>query len=516
MKRRIVSFLLFLILIFNLSGCSTSDFTLYFGIDTIPENLDPQKAESYSELLTVKNCFRGLLKLHENNIPVLDLAESYELSSDKKTYTFKLKECYWSNEKKITSKDFHFAIERATLPLTETPNPEIFYSIVGAKERLLGNNVKLGINSNKDDTLVIQLTEPDDSFLNKLCNAAFLPCNQSFFDSCGGKYGLGTKFLLTNGDYKISAWSENNLRLKMVGEPKNSAVAKTVVLSVSTQGKGVIDRICDNDIGMSVNTYDDFTRVDKSQYSVDVLYKINYSLIFNKNTDVGKNSQLTAALAKSIDRDGLNVALNDRYVLSKSVFSNQSIISSVLTKSEFKSDFSFQYSAQHSRSEYLEAIKNLPNQKMPTLNVLTIEDPQIKSILTNVISKWESNLGIYVNIKTVKNDAALLSKMKSGDFTVAFCPVGNNIDETINLFKEGNSLDFANENVYSMIDQYNASTNYRAKVDLFKQIADTLNSDSSIIPIISVPTAYIWHNEYQGVSFNKTDNTLYFSEIYKN
>ena len=83
MKRRIVSFLLFIILIFSFSGCSASDFTLYFGIDTVPENLDPQKAESYSELLTVKNCFRGLLKVDENNIPVLDIAESYELSSDK-------------------------------------------------------------------------------------------------------------------------------------------------------------------------------------------------------------------------------------------------------------------------------------------------------------------------------------------------------------------------------------------------------------------------------------------------
>lgn len=517
MKRRIVSFLLFIILIFSFSGCSASDFTLYFGIDTVPENLDPQKAESYSELLTVKNCFRGLLRVDENNIPVLDLAESYELSSDKRTYTFKLKECYWSNEKKVTSKDFHFAIERATLPLTETPTPEVFYSIVGAKERLLGNeNIKLSINSDKEDTLVIKLTEPDDSFLNKLCSLAFMPCNESFFNSCGGKYGLGTKYLLTNGDYKISSWSENNIRLKMVSEPKNSAVAKTVVLSVSTQGKGTIDRVRDNDIGMAVNTYDDFTKVNDSYYTVDVLYRINYSLIFNKNTEVGKNSQLTTALAQSIDREGLDSMLNDRYILSESVFSNQAIISSVLTKSNFESKFSIKFSPEESRASYLEAIKTLPGKKMPTLNVVTIEDPQIKSILANVVSKWESNLGIYVNIKTVKNEAALLSKMKSGDYTVAFCPIGNNIDESINLFKKGNSLDFANETVYSIIDEYNTSTDFSTRVSSFRKIGNILNNDSSIIPIISVPTAYIWQKEYQGVSFNKTDNTVVFSDIYKN
>ena len=515
MKRRILSFLLLIVIIFSLSGCSASDFTLYFGIDTIPENLDPQKAESYSELLTVKNCFRGLLRLDSNNNPVLDLAESYNVSNDGKIYTFKLKESYWSNGKKITSKDFEFAIKRATLPLTETPTPEIFYSIVGAKERLSGNeNAFLGVNAEKEDTLIITLTEADDSFLNKICSAAFLPCSESFFNSSGGKYGLGTKFLLTNGDYKIIAWSENNIRLKLVSEPKNSAVAKTVVLSVSTQGKGAIDRICDNDIGMTVNTYDDYTRVSKNNYIVDVLYRINYSIIFNKNTAVGQNFMLTTALAQSIDISALDSILNDRYIISNGVFSSQAIISSILTENNSKSNILNQYNPEQARTNYLEAIKSLPGKKMPTLNVVTIDDPQIKSVLANVISKWESNLGIYVNIKTVKNEAALLSTMKSGNYTVAFCPIGNNIDESINLFKSGNALDAANDTVYSIIDQYNISNDYKTKLNAFNNICNIVNNDSSIIPIISVPTAYIWHKDYSGVSFNKTDNTLYFVDIY--
>ncbi len=517
MKRRIISFLLFIAIIFSFSGCTATDFTLYFGIDTIPENLDPQKAESYSELITVKNCFRGLLRLDENNIPVLDLAESYDISTDEKTYTFKLKESYWSNGKKLTSRDFHFAINRATQPLTETPTPEIFYSIIGAKERLFGNqNAILGVNSDNEDTLIITLIEPDDSFLNKICSPAFMPCSESFFNSSGGKYGLGTKYLLTNGDYKISAWSENNIRLKLVAEPKNSAAAKTVVLSTSTQDKGTIERICDNDIGMTVNTYDDYTKVNRNDYTVDVLYRINYSIVFNKNTAVGQNRLLTNALAQSIDINALDDMLNDRYILSNGVFSTQAIISSILTENSSESNILSNYSAEQSRANYLEAVKNLPGKKMPTLNILTIDDPQIKSILANVISKWESNLGIFVNIKTVKNESALMQTMKSGDYTVAFCPIGNNIDESINLFKNGNSLDAANETIYNIIDQYNLSNDFNTKLSCFKQITNILNSDSSLIPIISVPTAYIWYNEYSGVSFNKTDNTIYFIDIYRN
>ena len=92
----------------------------------------------------------------------------------------------------------------------------------------------------------------------------------------------------------------------------------------------------------------------------------------------------------------------------------------------------------------------------------------------------------------------------------------NNIDESINLFKKGNSLDAANETIYNIIDQYNTSNDFNSKLNSFNQVANILNSDSSIIPIISVPTAYIWYNEYSGVSFNKTDNTIYFIDIYRN
>ena len=89
-----------------LAGCESEELTLYFGVNRMPINIDPQKASSYGELLAVRNCFKGLTKLDKDNNAVLDLAESYKLSENKLTYTFKLKDAKWQNEEKVTSFDF--------------------------------------------------------------------------------------------------------------------------------------------------------------------------------------------------------------------------------------------------------------------------------------------------------------------------------------------------------------------------------------------------------------------------
>ena len=53
-------------LLLSLSACSREDFNMFFGIEKMPQNIDPQKASSYSELLTVRNCFKGLTRLLPN------------------------------------------------------------------------------------------------------------------------------------------------------------------------------------------------------------------------------------------------------------------------------------------------------------------------------------------------------------------------------------------------------------------------------------------------------------------
>ena len=91
-----------------LVGCSSDTYNIYFGVNEMPKNIDPQKAQLQAELLAVRNCFRGLYKLDENGKAIPDLAESTAITENGLTYTFTLSEAFWKDETRVTADNFLF------------------------------------------------------------------------------------------------------------------------------------------------------------------------------------------------------------------------------------------------------------------------------------------------------------------------------------------------------------------------------------------------------------------------
>lgn len=506
----------------GLSGCNENGFNLYFGIDKLPSTVDPQKAASYSELLTVRNCFRGLLKLDENDNAILDLAEYYETDDNKTKYTFKLKNNTWSNGEPVTAEDFVFAFTRAVDPATKSPYSELFKGIVGANEHLNGQtDFPFGVIAESDDTLTITLTKPDERFLSYLATSAFMPCNQTFFEQCKGKYGLGKNHIITNGNYNISAWSDNNY-VKLTADDSNISeqtfYAKNVYLSVSSAGKTSIERIKDKEIDITVNDTDDYTVLNSQKYNVSVNYQKSYAICFNKSTDVGSNTMLTEAFAKSVHRELYSSKLNQRFLPSDCVLPKDSFLfnSKICELTSFPK-YSYQYASEQSRELFLSAVSSLKNGKLPAINILAVDDPAATSILTEVISKWQKNLGAYVNIQTVASESSLFNTIKNGDFTIAFIPLSDEVPKTLNLFcsESSSGLSISNSEYDTLIKKLNATSDLETAKQIVIKATEILSKESAIIPIFSSPTAYIWNSEYKNVAFSDKYGTVDFSVIYK-
>ena len=83
---------------------------------------DPHKVNDpmSNELLTA--VFDGLYTLDENGALDPLMAESYEISEDGLTYTFHLREAYWSNGEPVTANDFAFSWKRLVDPATAAKN----------------------------------------------------------------------------------------------------------------------------------------------------------------------------------------------------------------------------------------------------------------------------------------------------------------------------------------------------------------------------------------------------------
>ena len=83
---------------------------------------DPHKVNDpmSNELLTA--VFDGLYTLDENGALDPLMAESYEVSEDGLTYTFHLREAYWSNGEPVTANDFAFSWKHLVDPATAAKN----------------------------------------------------------------------------------------------------------------------------------------------------------------------------------------------------------------------------------------------------------------------------------------------------------------------------------------------------------------------------------------------------------
>ncbi len=502
-----------------LSGCSEEDFTLYFGVDTLPQTLDPQRASSYSEILVARNCFMGLMWLDEDCEPVLVVADDYNISNDELTYTFFLDNVKWSNGKKITADDFVYAVERACTPSTKTSNTEVLINIKGAKEILSGNDAELGVYSDGDDVVVFELLTPDSNFLYKLTLPVFMPCNKEFFEKCKGKYGLGTDYILTNGNFKPVSWSTKGgfVRLnRTTDDNKKLSEVKSVYISMGTSGKDTITRINDAEIGMTLSHSGDYTKVNTSKYTIETTFNKNYVIVINKNSAIGSIEAMTEAFAESVDREYVSSRLGTRFKSTLSVLPEISVLNgNLIDVAGTASNHKYKFSPQNARNKFLQALNETSTGKFPNTKVLCLDGAEIKSTLTDVVTKWQSNLGAYVNIETFSSEETLIDTIKNGDYTIAFIPVSNNVLETLNLFTTDGAADIKSPDYNEIIEKLKTTYDSENGKELLGKALEILSNEPSVIPIMTTPSAAVWNIEYENVIFNKTDLTVDFSIIHK-
>ena len=92
-----------------LCGCSKPPNkvqSLRLNLYNEPPSLDLHKATDTTSMNVLLNLFEGLTRVGFDLQPHPAVAEKIEISDDQLTYTFHLRECYWSNGDLVTAGDF--------------------------------------------------------------------------------------------------------------------------------------------------------------------------------------------------------------------------------------------------------------------------------------------------------------------------------------------------------------------------------------------------------------------------
>ncbi|MFN0096961.1 MAG: ABC transporter substrate-binding protein [Dehalococcoidia bacterium] len=133
--------------------------------------LDPIQVGDVSTSEYVVEIFGGLVTLDLDLKPQPDLAKSWEISADGKTYTFKLRDnLVFHNGRRVTAEDFKYSIERAADPANASPTVRAYLgSVVGVKDKFDGRTKEVaGVKVVDSTTIQIQLVEPESYFLSEL------------------------------------------------------------------------------------------------------------------------------------------------------------------------------------------------------------------------------------------------------------------------------------------------------------------------------------------------------------
>lgn len=218
----IVSIMLTLVL-----GCGDSKETtgnspeqvIRYNIGVEPETLDPAKTTGLPEGTIQTALFEGLVRYDAQNKIQPALADSWTVSQDKLTYTFKLKDTKWSNGDPVTAEDFKFAWLRALDPKTASDYAYQLYYIKGAEayNTESGKKEDVAIKVVDPKTLEVSLNAPTNQFLGLTAFQTFYPLNQKVVEA-HPDWDTSPEFFVCNGPFLLEKW-ERKQKLTLVKNP---------------------------------------------------------------------------------------------------------------------------------------------------------------------------------------------------------------------------------------------------------------------------------------------------------
>ncbi len=144
-----------------------------------PLTLDPALVTDAVSATYIVEIFSGLVTIDRDLKLAPDIAKSWDVSPDGKTYTFHLRDdaVFQQTYRQVTANDFKYSMERAANPDTASTVAEAYLGdIVGAKDMINGTASQIsGIEVVDDFTLRITIDEPKPYFLAKMaCPTAFV------------------------------------------------------------------------------------------------------------------------------------------------------------------------------------------------------------------------------------------------------------------------------------------------------------------------------------------------------
>jgi oligopeptide transport system substrate-binding protein len=389
------------------AGSKATEFTAALTAD--PETMDPAKMSGAVEGEIAMNLFEGLLMPGPTTEGLADtskllnfgVAESYTLSEDARTYTFKLRsDAKWTNGEPVTSEDFAFSWRRVLTNGFPADYASMMWVIDGAEgykkaEAGTGDWETVGVKTPDAQTLVVTLVNPTPYFPELTAFYTFFPVPKKAVEEKGDEW-TKPENIVSNGPYRLASYQpqqEIKFELNEHYWDKAAVNLKSIRFRIISDSNARVNAYKTGELhwagsGLPVAqitallTHPDFKQ---EPLLGTYYYRVNVSKADSPTTNV----LVRQALSLAIDRDSLvNNTLNGLYKPAESFVPPMPGYSST-TKTAYNIK----------RAKDLLAEAGYPNGKdFPAVELLYNTDENHKLVAESVQAMWKQNLNIDVKL----------------------------------------------------------------------------------------------------------------------
>ena len=524
MKTRSLSLLMAAVMAASVAGCSSSNSTststadstsgstasatntssdkkiLSVQIGPNPETLDPALNSAVDGGNMILTNFECLLTNDENGQIAPGAAESWEVSEDGKTYTFKLRDgLKWSDGTPLTAEDFVYSWQRVCDPNVAAPYAETVLSMVeGYDDAIAGDIEKLNVEAPDDQTFVVHLKDACPYFESLAAFATLSPVQKATIEANGDAWATDASTYVSNGPFYITEWVPSSYIL-MEKNP-NYWDAENVKLdgikfNLIEDANAAYNAYNAGEIAMikDVPTEEIPSLKDRDDFFVEPIIG-TYYVSMNTEKEPFTNKDVRKALSLAIDRDYLaNTLMQGTYSPAGNFvgpgwadINGTEFVENSNGGEEFIS--TTDYEADLEEAKKLLADAGYPNgEGLPKITYTTNDSGYHKAVAEYLQQAWKE-LGIDMDVDIVEW-ASFTPMRRNGDYEVARNGwVGDytdpsNILDLLYSTNGNNDGKFSNEEYDKQMEISRTTLDEQERSDALHKAEEILMEEAGCIPL---------------------------------
>ena len=498
---RITAAVLAAAFLFALTGCSggsgAASFTWF--VDTIPANLDPQVVSAAPDVIACENLYGGLVRKNADGEIVPNLCESWTVSPDGRTYTFAIKDGLTYTAAKGTAQ-------------TGSPYAVEFSAIENSAAVLDGTAAlsTLGVSASGPLTLVFRLSEKDDNFLAKLTLPGAMPCDEEFFNSTRGTYGLTAKTTLSSGSFYLYNWTASGLFLRRdVSAPLIGSLR--LVQNTGSTGKSAAQLIADEKCSAALDDTGEATALRAVSYS-----DTTWALLFNSaEGSVFENQALRQALA-GIARENAAVPSSGLYTAAEGLVPAGLTVDGIAYRDTAGDPMPV---IPDPRALYLEARQGMASSDFSGVTILLPKEAGLTELAEQINGAWQKDCSLFFSVEEVPQEE-FDKRLAAGDYTIALAPIcaeGGSVYQMLQQFTaESGGLTGYSDPLYTERLAESAQQTGRARCALLAECERQLLEGCTVVPLLGQQKRLLVADGIKGLVFDPFTPVLDLTYTTKN